>query len=158
MSDTTVSSRVSGYHDFGGLASLRGDAASGDTTALRETAKQFETYFLQQVMKTMREAMERSDLVENRDADQFQELMDKEVAMKMAERGSLGLADMLERQVRQRGQPTAAEALDARARSLAPQAAPMPLGGQPAGLAAPAREGLAVPHKLRALVKGLGHE
>ena len=107
MSDTSpLNSRPAGYHDFGGLAGLRGEAAQGSRAAIRETATQFEAYFIQNMMKTMREAMEKSDLTDTRDADTFQDLMDKEISVKMAERGALGLADMIERNLAQRLQPT----------------------------------------------------
>lgn len=99
--------RPSSYHDFGGLAGLRSDAARGSDSALRETAKQFEAHFIQQTMKSMRESVEKSDLFDNNDSDMFQDMMDKEVAAKMAERGSLGLADMIERSLSQRQGPTA---------------------------------------------------
>ncbi len=158
MSDSLLPSRVSGYHDFGGLASLRGDAAQGASGALRETAKQFEAHFIQNMMKTMRESVERSDLTEGRDADMFQDLMDKEVATKMAERGSLGLADMLVRNMAERAEPTAHEALSARDKAWPPRAQPLPVKGEAGGLALPDRQVGGLPLKARALVKGIGDE
>ena len=159
MSDSlSVNSRPSGYHDFGGLAGLRGEAAQGADGALHETAKQFETYFIQQVMKTMRESIEKSELTDNPDGDMFQDLMDKEVATKMAERGSLGLADMLVRNMAERAQPTAHEALSAREKAWPPRAQPVPLKGEPGGLALPEKHKGGLPLKARALVKGIGDE
>lgn len=137
MSDSSisVSARPAGYHDFGGLAGLRGEAAQGADGALHETAKQFETYFIQQVMKTMRESVEKSDLMDNQDGEMFQDMMDKEVAAKMAERGSLGLARMIEQTMAQRMQPAAPstqEVLAARAIPLTPPAQAVPLAGEAA--------------------------
>jgi len=142
MSDSlSVTARPSGYHDFGGLASLRGEAAQGADGALRETAKQFETYFIQQVMKTMRESVEKSDLTDNQDGEMFQDLMDKEIAAKMAERGSLGLADMMVKSLSQRqvSTPSTQEVLAARAAfplQAPAQAAPLH-GASPASLPVP---------------------
>lgn len=160
MSDSILSARVTGYHDFGGLTSLRGDAAQGGSGALRETARQFEAHFIQHMMKTMRETVEKSDLTENREADMFQELMDKEVAAKMAERGSLGLADMLERNMAERLQPTAHAQLTEREKSWPPRAERegFRLKGETKGLPLPAQATGGLPLKARALAKDIGNE
>jgi flagellar protein FlgJ len=159
MSDTSaLTSRPTGYHDFGGLASLRGDAATGSSAAIRETATQFEAYFIQNMMKTMRESMEKSDLTDNRDADTFQDLMDKEISVKMAQRGALGLADMLERNLAQRSQPTAHEALSAREKAWPPRPEALALPGAPQGLPLPARHTGPMPVTMPARVKGAVNE
>jgi flagellar protein FlgJ len=148
MSDSPLSlppgARPSSYHDFSGLASLRGEAAQGAAGAVRETAKQFEAYFIQQMMKTMREAIERDDLMANPNGEMFQDLMDKEIAVKMADRSALGLADMIERSLAQRQPLTAQEALAARgALPLQPAAPALSLGnGKTAPLTLPASGGL----------------
>ena len=58
--DTTRS-----YLDFEGLGQLRGQARKDGKAALRETAQQFEGMFLQMMLKSMREATAKSDLVES---------------------------------------------------------------------------------------------
>ncbi len=98
MSDISTSSS---YLDFNALAQLKGDAARDPSRAVRKTAEQFEAYFIQQMMKTMRESIEKSDLVEGGNIEMYQDLMDKEVSLGMAKRGGMGLADMLERQMNQ---------------------------------------------------------
>ena len=98
MSDIAQTSSSS-YLDFNALAQLKGEAARDPSKAVRKTAEQFEAYFIQQMMKTMRESIEKSDLVETGNADMYQDLMDKEVSLSMAKRGGMGLADMLERQM-----------------------------------------------------------
>jgi peptidoglycan hydrolase FlgJ len=99
MDISLPSSPTVGYHDFAGLARLRAQAAQDDAApaVARQAAEQFEAHFIQQMMKSMREAVERSDWLDSAHADQFQELMDKEVAVQMAKRGSLGLADQITR-------------------------------------------------------------
>lgn len=160
MSDSPLSTpKLSSYHDFGGLASLRGEAAQGEAGAVRETAKQFEVYFIQHMMKTMRESIEKSELTESGNADMFQDMMDKEVATKMAERGALGMADMIERNLAQRSQPSTLEALSARDKSLLPQPAqPMSLQSSPAGGLPAPRQGGSLPLKARAILKGVSDE
>ena len=92
---------TSSYLDFNALAQLRGDAARDPGQAVRKTAEQFEAYFIQQMMKSMRDSIEKSDLVESSTTDTYQDLMDKELSLSMAQRGGMGLADMLERQMNQ---------------------------------------------------------
>ena len=94
-----ITSTASTYLDFNALAQLKGDAARDPSKAIRKTAEQFEAYFIQQMMKTMRESIEKSDLVEGGNLEMYQDLMDKEVSLSMAKRGGMGLADMLERQM-----------------------------------------------------------
>ena len=98
MSDISTSGS---YLDFNALTQLKGDAARDPSKAVRKTAEQFEAYFIQQMMKTMRDSIEKSDLVEGGNMEMYQDLMDKEVSLSMAKRGGMGLADMLERQMNQ---------------------------------------------------------
>lgn len=115
------------YLDFQGLGELRGQAARDGKAALRETAQQFEALFLQMMMKSMRESIEKSNLMSSPHADTFEAMFDKEVSMAMAKRNSIGLADMLvEAQTRQMNAITpAADALAAREAGAAPTAMPL---------------------------------
>ena len=138
LSPATGSANLtSSYHDFNGLGKLKGQARTDAKSAMRETAQQFEAMFLQMMMKSMRDATPKSDLVESAGKDTFEAMFDKEVSMAMAKRSSLGLADML---IKHMPDPTApapstAALLEARnakpkAMSLSPEAAkPMPLHG-----------------------------
>ena len=127
------------YLDFEGLAGLRGDAARSPDKAVRRTAEQFEAYFIQQMMKTMRESVEKSDLVDSGNMDMYQDLMDKEVAMQMVRRGGMGLADMLEKQILQQQAALSTQAA-LQLRPNATEASPLPL--QPAAQPLPLdREG-----------------
>lgn len=47
----------------------------------------------------MRDTIDKSDLVEQGQVGFYEELMDKEVALQMAKRGSLGLSGVLEQQM-----------------------------------------------------------
>lgn len=98
MSDLTTT--PASYLDFGALGRLKGEASRDPSQAVRQTAEQFEAYFLQQMMKSMRDTVQKSDLVESGHMEMYQDLMDKEVAMKMVKRGGIGVADMLEKQMR----------------------------------------------------------
>jgi flagellar protein FlgJ len=98
MSDMSTTSS-STYLDFNALTRLKGEAAQDPSKAIRKTSEQFEAYFIQQMMKTMRESIEKSDLVEGGNMDQYQDLMDKELSLEMVKRGGMGVADMMERQM-----------------------------------------------------------
>jgi peptidoglycan hydrolase FlgJ len=87
------------YHDFHALTRLRGQANEKPQGALKQTAQQFEAYFLQEMMKSMRKTVEKSDLVEQGTVEFYEEMMDKEFAMMMAKRGGIGLAKTLEAQI-----------------------------------------------------------
>jgi Rod binding domain-containing protein len=123
MNDIT-STTSSTYLDFSALAQLKGDAARDPSQAIRKTAEQFEAYFIQQMMKTMRESIEKSDLVDGGNMDMYQDLMDKEVSLSMAKRGGMGMADMLERQMHQAQALSTQDVLQMRQPTVAP---PLPL-------------------------------
>jgi flagellar protein FlgJ len=134
-----------GYHDFVGLGQLRAHAGKDEGAAMRKVAEQFEAHFIQQMMQTMRAAVEKSDLVDTGSADMFQDMMDKEVSTQMASRSSMGLADMIMRQWEQRQaaerQPAtgAAEPMP-----LQPAPSPLPLAsGQSPAMALPTAAGKA---------------
>jgi len=92
----------SSYHDFAALQGLKGRAREDgqSETALRAAAQQFESMFLQEMMRTMRQATIKGDLLESHALDTFEGMFDKEVAMQMAKRGGMGLADMLVQQMK----------------------------------------------------------
>lgn len=130
-------SMAQGYLDFTGLGKLRTQARQDEKAALRETAEQFEAVFLQMMLKSMREAGFRSDLIDRGAEDVYQDLMDREVVVQMAKRRGFGVADMIERQLSQRGiatPPVASEVLGARQASrdaalpLRPDVPRLPMG------------------------------
>jgi len=108
MSDMAL---PSSYLDFNALAKLKGEAAHDPTQAAKKTAEQFESYFLQQMMKEMRATVEKSDMVDNKAMDTYQDMMDKEVAQQMVRRGGIGLASMLEKQMLQQQAASTQDAL-----------------------------------------------
>jgi flagellar protein FlgJ len=149
------------YHDFAGLGQLRAQAGKDEGAAMRKVAEQFEAHFIQQMMQTMRAAVEKSDLVDTGSADMFQDMMDKEVATQMASRSSMGLADMIMRQWELR---QAAERQPAKGAvepmPLQPSATPLPLAdgkGAPMPLPSSARKAYQL-DGVPAAVKELRHE
>ena len=117
------------YLDFEGLGQLKGQARQDAKSATRETAQQFEAMFIQMMMKTMRESVMKSDLSENAPLETYQGMFDKEVSMQLAKRNSMGLADMLVKNLEQMeaAKMSTAEILKMREEGGMPAAKPIPL-------------------------------
>lgn len=92
---STVAPKINTYLDFQGMGELRGQAQRDQNGALREVAQQFESMFVQMMMKSMREAGFGEGMLESREAETFQSMHDKEIAQQISRRGGLGIADML---------------------------------------------------------------
>ena len=104
-------SQARSYLDFGGLEKLRGQAKQDSSKAVQETAVQFEAYFTQQMLKQMRATVEKSDLVDTGTTDMYQDLMDKEVALKISKNGGLGLAKMLQAKMQEQVTPPSTQSV-----------------------------------------------
>lgn len=102
------------YLDFDGLGKLKGQARQDAKAATQETAQQFEGLFIQMMMKSMREATVKSDLSDSSGKDTFEGMFDKEVATQMAKRNTLGVADMLVKNMPVPNAPSTAAMLEAR--------------------------------------------
>ena len=97
MNTNFASARV--FTDLQGMAELKLAAKNSEAGALAETAKQFESLFLQMLLKTMREASISSDLFSSDQMQFHQEMFDQQLAIDLAAKQSLGIADMLVRQL-----------------------------------------------------------
>jgi peptidoglycan hydrolase FlgJ len=99
--------------DARALAGLRNSASSDPKAAVKEAAKQFEGIFMQQLMKSMRDASVSSGMLDNAGTKMGTEMLDQQFATQMTGlRG--GLSDMIARQLeRQLGEPLANIAADA---------------------------------------------
>ena len=107
MSSPVDTSSTRSYTDFSGLGELRGKAQKDQNSALRESAQQFEGLFIQMMLKSMREANEpmKDDDNKSQALDTFEGMFDKEVSLQMSKRGALGVADFMERAVKQQQSP-----------------------------------------------------
>ncbi len=86
--------------DFNQYTGMRAAAERNDPAALREVASQFEALFVQQMLKSMRDASLGDPLLGNSDQhDMYQEMMDQQLAVEMSSGKGIGLADMLVRQL-----------------------------------------------------------
>jgi len=84
------------------LAALRSAAARDPKAAIKEAAKQFEGLFMQELMKSMRQATMSSGMLDNEGTQLGTEMLDTQFAAKMAGlKGGLfeAIARQLERQM-----------------------------------------------------------
>jgi flagellar protein FlgJ len=128
--------------DARSLDSLRGRAASDPKGAAKEVARQFESLFMQEMLKSMRQATQSSGLLDNEGTKLGTELLDQQLATQMSGLPG-GLSGALLRQL-ERGLGVSAGAGGGAATGALPGAAAggrgalaAPLPGQAAG--APAR-------------------
>ncbi len=104
------------------VADLRSAAARDPKAAICETAKQFEALFMQQIMKSMREATVSSGMLENEGTKLGNEMLDSQYAAKMTDLPG-GLTDAIARQLERQMGTGAAAALAASAAAAAAGAA-----------------------------------
>jgi len=114
--------------DARSLAALRNAAVKDPKAAIRETAKQFESMFMQQLLKSMRDAQAAmgGDPLDNEGSKLGTELLDGEYAKKLSGAPG-GLADVIARQLeRQMGAAMGAPAVSEPPGANKAGAAPLP--------------------------------
>lgn len=97
---------ASNFLDVNGLNDIRLKATGTDKAekreALESVAKQFESIFMQMLLKSMRKAQEvlESDSPFNSQSTKFyRDMHDQQMAVELSEKGSLGLSDLIVRQL-----------------------------------------------------------
>jgi flagellar protein FlgJ len=112
----------SGLNDASSIQALRSAAARDPKAAIKETAKQFEALFMQQLMKSMREATISSGMLDNEGTKLGTEMLDSQYATKMTGLPG-GLAAAIARQLeRQLGDGAGAALAPPAAAAAAPAA------------------------------------
>ena len=91
--------------DTNSLGDLKQSAKAGSPEALKGAATQFESMFVNMMMKSMRDATPQDGMTDSQETKTFTGMLDQQMSQKMAKRG-IGLADVLVRQltVQQKGQ------------------------------------------------------
>jgi len=87
------------YTDFSGLAAMRARAREDSDAALDQVARQFESLFLQMMLKSMRDASLGDGLLDSKQSEFYREMYDKQIAMQLSEQQGIGLADVIKRQL-----------------------------------------------------------
>ena len=87
------------YTDFSGLAALKARAREDQDAALDQVARQFESLFLQMMLKSMRDASLGDGFMDSKQSEFYRDMYDKQIAVDMAQKQGIGLADVLKRQL-----------------------------------------------------------
>ncbi|MCW5655635.1 flagellar assembly peptidoglycan hydrolase FlgJ [Hydrogenophaga sp.] len=91
------------------LNALRYGAGKDDKAALKEAAKQFEALFMRELIKSMREATQKSGLMDGEGSDMGTELLDQQFAVQLSGLPG-GLSQAIERQLSRQIRPEGAGA------------------------------------------------
>ena len=93
---TTVSNALAA--DASSLGRLKMQAGQATPEAIRETAKQFESLFMRELIKSMREATMKSGMLDNPGSDLGTDLLDQQFAVQMSGKPG-GLSDLIAAQL-----------------------------------------------------------
>ncbi|MCB8748191.1 flagellar assembly peptidoglycan hydrolase FlgJ [Rhodoferax sp. U2-2l] len=86
--------------DANSLGKLKLQAGRDSPAAIRETAKQFESLFMRELIKSMREATMKSGMLDNAGSDLGTDLLDQQFAVQMSGQPG-GLSDLIAAQLAQ---------------------------------------------------------
>jgi flagellar protein FlgJ len=84
--------------DTNSLGDLKQSAKAGSPEALKGAATQFESMFINMMMKSMRDATPQDGMMDSQETKTFTTMLDQQMSQKLAKRG-IGLADVLVRQL-----------------------------------------------------------
>jgi flagellar protein FlgJ len=87
------------YTDFNGLAKLKNQARKESPEALKEVAKQFESIFLNNVLKSMRAAKLADGAMDNDQSKFYNDMYDQQLAVHLSGSPGVGLADLIVKQL-----------------------------------------------------------
>lgn len=100
LGTTTASNALAA--DVRSLNQLKYDAGANNPAATKEAAKQFESLFMREMIKSMREATMKSGLLEGAQGDLGTELLDQQLSVSMSGLPG-GLSEAISRQAQGRG-------------------------------------------------------
>ena len=89
------------YTDFSALSDLRRQARHDPQATLRAVAEQFESLYLNMMLKSMRQASMGDPLFDSNNSSMYRDMYDNQIAMQMSRQKGMGLADMLVQQLSQ---------------------------------------------------------
>ena len=87
--------------DFAGLAQMRAGAVQGDEKVTKEVAQQFEAIFINMMLKSMREATDRSGLLDSEATKTYESMFDQQLSTELSANGTFGIAQALQNQLNQ---------------------------------------------------------
>ena len=107
------------FHDPAGLSALKREAGADPAKALLPVAKQFESLYLQMMLKSMRAAVPESDLFSDESGKAYRDMFDNQLSVNLAEQGGIGLAKVMVKQLTPAPQSAQTQALQLSLRQTA---------------------------------------
>jgi peptidoglycan hydrolase FlgJ len=89
------------FTDFSSLSNLKRDARNDPQENLRAVAQQFESLYLNMMLKSMRAASFGDPLFDSSNGEMYRDMYDNQIALQMSQQKGIGLADMLVKQLQQ---------------------------------------------------------
>jgi flagellar protein FlgJ len=127
MSYGAISNSQALSADVQSLGALKLEAGKNSKSAIKETARQFESLFMRELIKSMREATMKSGMLDSPGGDLGTDLLDQQFAVQMSGKAG-GLSDLIEQQLtRQMGTPPAGASQTSqtsRSTAVSPSSAP----------------------------------
>ena len=90
------------YTDFSGLNELKNQARTDKKAALEEVARQFESLFLGEMLKSMRKAGDvfgEDNYLNSNESQHYRDMFDNQLSLSLSEKQGTGLAEALVRQL-----------------------------------------------------------
>lgn len=90
------------YTDFSGLNALKAQARTDKKAALEEVARQFESLFLSEMLKSMRKAgdvFSEGNYLNSNESDSYRDMFDSQLSLSMTRNQGTGLSEALVRQL-----------------------------------------------------------
>lgn len=87
------------YTDINSLANLKTQARKNSPEAIKEVAKQFESIFVSNVLKGMRDAKLADGISDNDQSKFYKEMYDQQLAVHLSGKPGIGLADLIAKQL-----------------------------------------------------------
>ncbi len=87
------------YNDFQGLATLKQQAREDQQGSLEKVARQFESLFVQMMVKQMRQASLGEGIFDSDKTRFYQDMYDKQLSLHLSETGGIGIGKMLREQL-----------------------------------------------------------
>lgn len=97
MDSLANASRI--YTDMQGFSALRRGAKENSPEAIRAVAQQFEALFVHTMLKGMRDGALADDVLGGDGVETYQDLYDRQLALHLTQQRSIGIADLLVRQL-----------------------------------------------------------
>jgi peptidoglycan hydrolase FlgJ len=91
---------ASQYHNLDSLRDLKTQAKNRPDEAIEKVAQQFESVFIQMMLSSMRAAVPKEGLFNSNQMETYNDMLDQQMSVTMAEQGGIGLAEVIVRQLK----------------------------------------------------------